>query len=772
MRTLFYCCLAMGFIALLSACSATKFIPEGDYMLESVSVKSTDKSVDVSSLKGYIRQHPNSKWFSLLKVPMGPYALSGCDTTKRINRFLQRVGEAPVIFDTVKANRSGESMLTAMNNLGYLQAQVNQKRTIKGKKVKLSYEIIPGGRYRVRNIRYFVEDSVVERIVREQAGLSSLQPGMPFDLNMLDAERGRISSSLQNSGYYKFNTDYVRFEADTCVGNRLVDLDVVIPLYRSSAESRPQLHPRYKINSVSFASDVMAFDTEFRDTSQLDTQFYQGYPIYYKRKLAFRPSVFANNNEIAPGHLYRANDVQRTYSNFGQLGAVMFTNVKMEENDSLPNMLDGYVTVHTNKARSLGAELEGTNSAGDLGAALLLTYQNRNLFRGSELLTLKVRGAFEAITGLEGYSDQNYLEISVEAGLTLPKIRLFRFGRHNRSLVRATSEISLLYDSQNRPEFHRRVLTSALRYHWQSPSGLLRHRIDLIDLNYVFMPWISETFRRDYLEDETDRNAILRYNYENLFIMRLGYNFTYNSQRNAMSIADYGSNALGIRFNIESAGNLLYGFSNLFGASRDNQDQYTLFNIAYAQYVKGDFDVSKSFRFDDRNSLALHLGLGVAYPYGNSTILPYEKRYFSGGANSVRGWSVRELGPGSFTGGDGRIDFINQTGDIKLDINAEYRTFLFWKLHGAFFIDAGNIWTIRDYAEQPGGQFRFRSFWREIAVAYGLGFRLNFDFFILRLDGGMKAINPAYQDARRHYPIIHPDFKRDFTLHFAVGLPF
>ena len=286
------------------------------------------------------------------------------------------------------------------------------------------------------------------------------------------------------------------------------------------------------------------------------------------------------------------------------------------------------------------------------------------------------------------------------------------------------------------------------------------------------MPWISETFRKDYLEDETDRNAILRYNYENLFIMRLGYSFTYNSQRNATSIVDYGSNALGIRFNVESAGNVLYGFSNLFGANRNDQVQYTLFNIAYAQYLKGDFDISKSFRFDDRNSLALHFGVGVAYPYGNSTILPYEKRYFSGGANSVRGWSVRELGPGRFTGGDGRIDFINQTGDIKLDLNAEYRTYLFWKLHGAFFVDAGNIWTIRDYAEQPGGQFRMRSFWREIAVSYGLGFRLNFDYFILRLDGGMKAIHPAYDDVRHHYPIIHPDFKRDFTLHFAVGLPF
>ena len=771
MRKLLYSIVGGIIMALLGACSATKFVPEGEYMLESVSVKSTDKSLDATSLKGYIRQHPNSKWFSLLKVPMGPYALSGRDTTKRINRFLQRVGEAPVIFDTVQANRSGENMLAAVNNLGYLHARVNQKRAVKGKKVRLAYEIVPGERYRVRNIRYLIEDSVVERIVREQASLSSLQPGMPFDLNVLDGERSRISSRLQNSGYYKFNKEYVRFEADTCVGNQKVDLDVVIPLYRASAESEPELHRRYKIHSVSFSGDAMAFDTS-RDTSRLDSMVYRGFPIYYKHKLAFRPSVFTNNNAIEPGHLYRERDVQRTYSNFGQLGAVMFSNIKMVENDSLPNMLDGFVTVHENKPRSLGAELEGTNSAGDLGAALLLTYQNRNLFRGSELFSLKLRGAFEAITGLEGYSDQNYMEISVEAGLTFPNFRLFRFNGRDRGLMRATSEISLLYDSQNRPEFHRRVLTSALRYRWQSPNGLLRHRIDLIDLNYLFMPWISETLLKDYLEDETDRNAILRYNYENLFIMRLGYSFTYNSQRNATSIADYGSNALGIRFNVESAGNVLYGFSNLFGASRNDQGQYTLFNIAYAQYLKGDFDISKSFRFDDRNSLALHFGVGVAYPYGNSTILPYEKRYFSGGANSVRGWSVRELGPGRFTGGDGRIDFINQTGDIKLDLNAEYRTYLFWKLHGAFFVDAGNIWTIRDYAEQPGGQFRMRSFWREIAVSYGLGFRLNFDYFILRLDGGMKAIHPAYDDVRHHYPIIHPDFKRDFTLHFAVGLPF
>ena len=188
-------------------------------------------------------------------------------------------------------------------------------------------------------------------------------------------------------------------------------------------------------------------------------------------------------------------------------------------------------------------------------------------------------------------------------------------------------------------------------------------------------------------------------------------------------------------------------------------------------YVKGDFDFTKSTRIDRNNSVAFHIGFGIAYPYGNSNILPFEKRYFSGGANSVRGWSVRSLGPGSYSGGDKNINFINQSGDIKLDINLEYRAYLFWKLNGAFFIDAGNIWTIREYEDQPGGAFRFKDFYKQIALSYGIGLRLNLDFFILRLDAGMKAIDPAYK-GRAHYPITNPDFSKDLSLHFAVGLPF
>jgi outer membrane protein assembly factor BamA len=213
--------------------------------------------------------------------------------------------------------------------------------------------------------------------------------------------------------------------------------------------------------------------------------------------------------------------------------------------------------------------------------------------------------------------------------------------------------------------------------------------------------------------------------------------------------------------------------SRLWHAEKDELGHYRVFNIAFAQYVKGDLDLSHALVIDKNNQLVFHLGFGIAYPYDNSTVLPFEKRYFSGGANSVRGWSVRSLGPGKYKERDGRINFINQTGDMKLDLNAEYRTYLFWKFSGALFVDAGNIWTLRDYKEQPGGQFSFKDFPNQLAVSYGLGLRLNFDYFILRFDLGMKAVNPAYEaEDEEHYPVIHPNFKRDYAFHFAVGLPF
>ena len=242
--------------------------------------------------------------------------------------------------------------------------------------------------------------------------------------------------------------------------------------------------------------------------------------------------------------------------------------------------------------------------------------------------------------------------------------------------------------------------------------------------------------------------------------MKLGFGFNYNYNNTA------------IKFQIETAGNFLNGLSLFMKFNKNSQGQNKFFNIAYAQYAKLDFAYTHVFKFDTHNNLVMHTDMGIAYPYGNSNILPFEKRYISGGANSVRGWNVRELGPGRFNGKDGRIDFINQTGDLKLNFNLEYRTHLFWKLDGAAFIDLGNIWTLRNYEEQKGGQFTLNTFYKELAAAYGLGIRLNFDYLILRLDMGMKAINPVFNTPKEHFPLICPKFKRDFAFHFAVGLPF
>lgn len=736
-------CLAVLFSLVLSSCSVTRFIPEGEYMLDKVSIVSDSATFKTQPFDGYIRQHPNSKWFNLCKVPMLPYMLSSTDSTKRINRFLWRIGEAPVLEDTIQTNRCRNDIQGAVRNLGYLDADVSVERKYRKHKVDVQYRIDPKTRYTVGVLEREYRDSSTHSVLTACEAGSLLHTGMDFDLNVLNAERSRLSTLMQNKGYYRFNREFIRYEADTTEVPLQAWVRLIVEPYRTITVRSP--HLQYHIGEVKY------------DLSNSVSRI--------------RKSVLDRSNYLFQGDLYQEHNVQDTYAALGSLDAVMSSTIQFTPDAADSTLLHTTISINTNKPNSINAELEGTNSAGDLGAAVALSYQNRNLFRGSEVFAIKLRGAFEAIKGLDGYDDQNYLEYSAEASLKFPDF-LFPFLSHSfRRLSKATSEVSLMYDSQNRPEFHRRVLSGAWRYRWTGRNSRVHNRIDLIDLNYVYMPWISETFKRDYLDDPTSRNAILRYNYENLFIMKLGYNFSFSTM-SAGATSTYGTNAYSVRFGIETAGNLLQGISSLTHASRNEDGNYKVFNIAYAQYAKVDFDYAKSFKIDDRNSFAIHFGLGVAVPYGNSTILPYEKRYFSGGANSVRGWTVRGLGPGKFKGSDGRIDFINQTGDMKLDMNVEYRTHLFWKVDGAAFIDAGNVWTLRNYDDQPGGQFGFDTCWEQIAVAYGIGFRMNFDYFILRLDGGMKAVNPAYDDARRHYPIIHPRFSRDFAFHFAVGLPF
>lgn len=790
-------------VCLLSSCNPERFLAEDEYILHSNKLVSTDKHVSTSAYEAYIRQNPNARWFNLLKVPLGLYCLSPADTSRHKGRFFRKIGEAPVVYDPDMADYTTKALQSALRAKGYVHAVVTADTTQKKRNVNVTYRMTPGRRYYVNELAYYCDDENLKREIDDIASASLLYKGMPLDVSRLSEERNRIISALQDRGYYRLNNEFVSYRVDTLLDDTGVELTQVFSC--PAGVNKADAYRKYYIGEINVYEDAQPTDSNLNVThitfhngkrqevdslynirqTAGDTLLATRRPhllnFYYPDKLHIRKGVYLNHIILRPDSLFSESDVQNTYSGLNALQAVKYSMLRMRSVPGDSARLDADLTINRTKPHSISTELEGTNTNGNLGAALALTYANRNTFRGAEVLSLKLRGAYEAITGLEGYNDENYFEYSIEGSLRFPTFHLPFSSLEGRQQMRAVSNLGLIYDSQDRPEFHRRVLTGNWNYQWnhvRHPG--IQHLFNVLSLNYVFMPWISDTFKKDYLEGEDSRYSILRSSYEDLFIMSSAYSFTYNSQQEHESLntpfRQVGMNQLTkgwqIKARIEIAGNLLYAFSALTHTKKNADGQYKLFNIAFSQYVKTEIDFTRMLRIDERNTFALHSFFGIAIPYANASTIPYEKRFFSGGANSVRGWGVRQLGPGSYTGKDGKVDFINQTGNIKLDLSAEWRTHLFWKFDGALFVDAGNIWNTRAYPGQENGKFKFDKFYKQIAVAYGLGIRFNLDYFVLRFDGGMKAINPAVEKGKGHYPIIHPNFSRDFAFHFAVGLPF
>lgn len=756
-------------VLLCTSCSVNKFIPEGGYLLDEVRIVSDKKEVKPSMFNSYIRQNPNAKWFNMVKVPMRIYCVSGRDSSHWMNRFFRKIGDAPVIYDAGLARKSQEEIGKAVRNMGYMGADVRLETEVRKNKLKLDYRIRSGKLYTVRRLSRDIDDGRISEYLQQDSAQSLLRPGMPFDVNVLDSERQRITKLLQDKGYYKFNKDFLVYQADTVRNTFLVDLTLRLLPYQRRKEDAPRKHRQYTVRRVNFVADNEIPRIEDGVPEGFDTLHYRGYDMYYKDKIFLRPRLLVDFNRIRPGGLYCEQDVQGTYSSLGRLRSLKYSNIRFVETDSTG--LDAYVSLAKGQNKSVAFEIEGTNSAGDLGAAASVSFQHRNVFKGSEAFTIKVRGAYEAITGLgnQDYVNDNYTEYGVESSLNFPEFVFPFLSSGFKNKIRATSEVGIKFNSQVRPEFSRTLASASWSYKW-STRKRMHHRFDLMDINYVYMPRKSSEFQ-EYLDNMTVNNSLLRASYEDVLIVRMGYGFTYNSAGGTL-LKTPSKNSYSVRVSVEEAGNILYAASRLAHSKPKADKGYVLANIPFAQYVKADFDFAKNFTIDPRNSLVFHVGVGVAYPYGNLKVLPFEKRYFSGGANSVRGWSVRSLGPGGYkSGSEGNMDFIKQSGDIKLDLNIEYRTHLFWKLNGAAFIDAGNVWTIRNDSEQENGVFKFNKFYEQIAVSYGLGIRFDLDFLILRFDGGMKAINPM-ENGKDRYPIVSPRFGRDFAFHFAVGYPF
>ncbi|GHT40720.1 membrane protein [Bacteroidia bacterium] len=751
------------FIALWGCygCSSTKFVPEGEYLFDKVKIES-----DVPGYKRpwevepYLNQRPNYKMFGLNKTMMQVYNLSGKNSNRWHNRVLRKIGEAPVIFDSTAVEKTVAEFERLLVNAGYVHATVSSEVHLRKKKADVVYKIVGNTPYRINNYQLSANDYQLPI-----ADESSIKKGDLFNRTHLDAERNRLTTELRNQGYYAFTKDNIMFDADSTQNANAVDLELKFrEIARAnvgdSASSTYFPFKKYYFDKVKILVDYDPLTMpSAANYPRKDSIVSDDYTIFFLGKSpSLRPKTLVRNTFIASGQEYSQLQEDRTYSAFSNLHALSNIHIRFNEkmrNDSL--FLDATVLTMPTRRQGISFSVEGTNTAGDLGVASSANYTHRNLFRGSEMLRFSVRGAYETMSNFSN----PYWEFGTELALHIPKFIVpFSDQKLARRLKTAT-EFSVLYNYQTRPEYDRILFSGSIGYNWQNRNKFAAtHRFDLLNVDYIHLPRIDATFLNNLPSDAR------YFGYTDQFIVSMDYSFLKSTFDPSIKQHD----AYSLRLSVESSGNVLYSVRTLLGATKNEQGSYKLFDTYFAQFLKGDFDFSKTIVIDPQNSVAWRIGGGIGFPYGNSDLLPFEKRYYSGGANSVRAWSVRELGPGAYVPNSSST-FFNQSGDIKLDLNVEYRTRLFWKLEAAAFVDAGNIWTIRDYEGQAGGQFKFSTFWEQIAVGYGLGLRLDLDYFLVRLDAGEKAYDPSKQGKDR-WTILHPNFHSNFAWHIAVGYPF
>ncbi|MCC8175308.1 MAG: BamA/TamA family outer membrane protein [Bacteroidales bacterium] len=753
----------------LWACSTTKHVPQGEYLLDKVTIKVEDtRDVSPTDLYYYLRQTPNHKVLGCLKLQLMTYSLSGKDSTNWFNKWMRKLGKPPVIYDEELTVGSAEQLERAMVNRGYMDAEVTWDTIARPEKKKMDvvYTVKAGQPHSISEIIYDIPDRRIDSIVRANARHYDLPTGQSFDRTRLDDLRGQITESLRNAGYYSFSKENITFIADTLPGDKNVELTLVVHPPKDAvdkAASDSVMYRRYFIREITYYVDT-------EPGERADTVHYGHVNILYGADHYLNPKTLDDNCYLFPGQLYRTVYVNRTYEALGRLGVLRSVNIELSKAGAIGDreLLDVAIILSRNKKQGITFEVEGTNSEGDLGFGVGLTYQHRNLAHGSELLTTKLRTNYESLSGnVDGLLHNRYSEYAAEVGITFPKFKAPFLSREFKRSLRASTEFALSFNYQERPEYTRIIAGAAWKYRWNNRFSTMRHTFDLIDVNYVFLPHSTINF----IDEVAPQNPLLRYSYEDHFIMRMGYSYYHTNRRPPSSLGTYAwqRNISTLRATVSTAGNLLYALSWALNQKRED-GAYKIFGIQYAQYAKGEFEYTWTHNIDRRQSFALHGEAGIVVPYGNSRMVPFEKRFYGGGANGVRGWNVRALGPGSYDARNTASAFIHQCGDIQLEMSAEYRMKLFWVLEAGLFVDAGNIWTIHNYESQPGGFFRFDEFYKQIAAAYGVGLRFDFTYFLLRLDLGMKAHNPA--KGQEPWPLIHPRWGRDATIHFAVGYPF
>lgn len=745
-------------------CSSTKNVPEGEYMLTDYNIKVDSKKIDASYLEDYVRQQPTPP------LSLFIYNVAGQDTTKWINRAIRKMGQPPVIYSPKLTQISANQITKQLNNDGYLRAVVDTILNLKGKKMDVIYDVKNNGIYTIRNYEYTIDNKTINKSLSPARKYTSIQPGVVFNQYNIESSREHLTTYLRNIGYYQFSKEYLYFRADTTLNAHQVDLFLTLNQAKDSTAFK-----RFIINRVTLLS---GYDPAINQNKYLfrrpDTTNYKGLTIIHGKNNFLRKSTLYRNTFIKPGEYYSDLKYAKTTSGFNSISAVKNTTITYtpisNPNDSI-QLLDAQVIIAPGNTNFFQTELQGTNSAGDLGIAPSISYQQLNLFNGGEIFKVKLRGAYEFISNSNksSVSTQNYYEYGVETSLAFPQL-LFPWLKYSwREMPSTSTQVSFSINNQHRQEYTRQFFNAALTYKWLTNKNRFTHSFSLWDINYIRMPWASDDFKKNYINNK--ENPILAESYKNQLISSTKYSLIFTNVVTDIYQRKEPKNKVIVRANFDLSGLLPSLATTFYKAKKDSAGQKEILGIAYAEYIKGDVSYAQVHTLNRTSSLAFRFGLGIANPFGNSTILPFEARFFSGGANSVRGWATRDLGPGSYKPNDSTAhDFVNQVGDIKLDMTVEYRKKVAKYIELAGFVDAGNIWTIRNYQGQPGGLFKFSTFYKEIALSYGPGIRFDLGFMLLRLDLGIQAYSPEENEGRR-WVIFQPRLNR-MAWHFGIGYPF
>ena len=816
-----------------ASCNPTKKLLPNEYIVDKVEVLHVHQTdIPKDNLSAFFRQKPNRKFLKKIDFFVWWYNLFDDAKVKqkkakrnleydrknaeKVKRFEQKnlrrakkgkkpkipklkdkesltllenfrnIGEPAVVFDSSLTEQTRLLLSKYLFSKGYFNNVVTDTVNFvkKSKRAYVKYSLYPKEPYYLNHISYDLEDDSLGGLILKDTVNSLLSRGMKYDAEKIQTERQRITDFALNSGYFYFESAYIDFDADTGYKSHSVYLDINLKQFAHSFSSSNDSvvyvnHPRFTVDHVYITTEPLSGnikDQQFKDTLKTKKE---GTVFLLNKKLAYRQYVIMNNVDIYKGQLFRKDTAEQTYKQLLGLGIFRNVTIQFLPSDQYDDRLNCYILCQPLVRQSITNQVEGTNTSGNLGIDGSIVYQNRNSFKGGELIELKLQGAISAqkqlsrdTTYINSISDVgdlrrlqrtfNTVQIGPELSFSVPRA-LFPFSIlpfRKDQLPRTYIKTSVNY--QSRPEFSRVITTIDYGFSFRTHKNRLKHD---------FLPFEAYLVRADLLsvyrkELQQLDDAFLLNSFQDHITTLSKYSLTYTSKENSVTgkrAAYY------VKFNAESSGSILRALYRVIGQKKDSLGRYLMFNIPFAQFLRADIDLRIYIPIRPKTRIVYRFAAGFGKPLNNLNVLPYEQSFFSGGPNSVRAWRARTLGPGGYDprGNPARFDKI---GDMLLEGNIEYRFHIFKAFNGAFFVDAGNIWRMENDPKKPGGQFFLNSFLDQIAIGGGFGLRWDLNFFVLRLDLAIPLKDPENPVGDRWTFNKKP--WKDAVLNFGIGYPF